>query len=314
MLRPETLRRFFENLREAGYTWQAQTPDRLLSFRRAPGPFSPLVRWLGLGLVVSEESLIEDGLKVNVLKSLRDEGFFQHEKPSEMAVSGLGEHYIIHDHWPPSDKLVGGYVHYAAESEWLARACTRDLEAFLGRRVLDLGCSSGALAFEIGAVAEQVLGLDISERAITWGRVSAEALGLPNVRFEQVAVGSPQAEALVSQTKWDVVISNPPMVIPSKDGALPHRDGGALGIELPLMFLEFAHRHLRTGGEVLMLATNPLVHGRGAFFEKFDRKKWDVLEKRCVHPQFNQSVARKQNYADQGIQNVELYFLHLRAI
>ena len=322
MLTPETLRNFFKNLRETGYMWQVQTPDRLLAFRKNPTPFRPIVQWLGLGLAVTAEELISDGIHPGTLDLLIKESFavparFAASKSdalkATMAIGGTGDLHVVHDHWPPDAEEAGGYVHYAAESEWLARACNRDLEGFIGKRVLDLGCSSGALAFEVGGVADKVIGLDISERSIEWARASSAAYGFTNMRFEAMAIGSKQAEALVSTEKWDVAVMNPPMVVPAQDVAWPHRDGGALGVELPLLFLEFSHRHLREGGEVLMLATNPIVHGKNIFFDKLDRRKWDLIEKRCIHPQFNQAVARKQNYAEQGIQNIELWYLHLKA-
>lgn len=228
-----------------------------------------------------------------------------------MAISGTGEVFVAHDHWPPDSQRSGGYVHYAAESAWLARALLRDLEGFIDKRVLDLGCSSGALMFEIGAVASEALGLDISARAIEWARLNSAALGFKNLRFEVAAVGSQKAEDLVKVKTWDIAVANPPMVVPARDAVYPHRDGGKLGIELPLLFLEFAHRHLREGGEMITLATNPIVNGKAAFFEKLDRRKWDFVEKRCLHTHFNQSVARKQGYAELGIQNIELWFLHL---
>ena len=314
MLKPQTLSNFFKNLRDTGYMWQAQTPDRLLSFRKNPLPFRPLVQWLGLGLPVTAEELISDGLSAKTLALLIDESFVAPGLKATMAVSGNGDLHVVHDHWPPDAEKNGAYVHYAAESEWLGRACNRDLEGFIGKRVLDLGCSSGALAFEVGGVAEEVIGLDISSRSIEWARVSAAAYGFTNLRFETLAVGSKEADAVVGTKKWDVAVMNPPMVVPAQDVAWPHRDGGALGVELPLLFLDFSYRHLSESGEVLMLATNPIVHGKNVFFDKLDRRRWDVLEKRCIHPQFNQAVARKQNYAEQGIQNIELWFLQLKKI
>lgn len=323
MIKPGTLRLLFALLRGVGYEWQPQTPDRLLGFRKDPSPFRPLIQWLGLGLPVAEVDLLSDGMSSSVLHFLLEEQFarpIQIESRSEtllksaMAISGSGDVFVPHDHWPPDLTRAGGYVHYAAESAWLARALNRDLEGFIGKRVLDLGCSSGALMFELGAVADEVTGLDVSERSIEWGRVTAAALGFKNLRFEVAEVGSQQADDLVASQRWDSAVANPPMVVPAKDALYPHRDGGKLGIELPLLFFNFAHRHLREGGELLTLATNPIVNGKPALFDKLERQKWDTIEKRCLHTHFNQSVARKQGYAEQGIQNIELWFLHLKRL
>ncbi|MBI3554709.1 MAG: class I SAM-dependent methyltransferase [Deltaproteobacteria bacterium] len=325
MSKPGSMRLLFSVLRDAGYEWQPQTPDRLLTFRKDPSAFRPLVKLLGLGLPVSKDELIGDGLGDVVIKTVLadefirdasgDAGASTNPSPtykSTMAVSGAGDVHIVHDHWPPDQERSGGYVHYAAESAWFARALNRDLEGFIGKRVLDLGCSSGALCFEVAGVADVVLGLDVSERSISWARTNAAALGFKNIRFEMAAIGEPAAETAATGHAFDIVIMNPPMVVPSKDAAYVHRDGGKLGVELPLLFLDFSWRHLREGGEVLMLATNPIVNGIGVFFDRLDRQRWDFVEKRCVHSHFNQAVARKQGYAEQGIERIELWFLHLK--
>lgn len=321
------LRLLFSVLRNAGYEWQPQTPDRLLSFRKNPTPFRPLVQFLGLGLSITKDELVSDGMPEAVLWHLLECEFARevvldglavaNPAPlfkSTMAVSGTGEVFVVHDHWPPDQNKAGGYVHFAAESSWLSRQLNRDLEGFIGKRVLDLGCSSGALCYEVAAVADEALGIDISERSIEWARINSRALGFKNLRFEVARVGDKSAEEAAGPRPWDIMVSNPPMVVPAKDANYSHRDGGHLGIELPLKFLEFAHRHLRDGGEVLTLATNPLARGKPVFFDALPRGHWDFIEKRLLHSHFNQTVARKQGYSDQGIERIELWFLHLKKL
>ncbi|MEW6057038.1 MAG: methyltransferase domain-containing protein [Bdellovibrionota bacterium] len=301
---------FFE-LGDCNYEWQPQTPDRLLNFRKDPVAFRPLIQWLGLGLPVSEDSLVQDGLSRSVFRTLSERGFVKNSR-SAMSVSGSGDLFIIHDHWPPQHGTEKGYVHYGAESAWLARTCNRDLEGFVGKRVLDLGCGSGALMLEVAGVADEVLGLDISEKAAEWAQVLASAYGFTNIKAEAAAIGSNAAENIVAGKKWHKAVMNPPMVIPALDAAYPHRDGGKLGIELPLLFLDFAGRHLTSDGEVLCLITNPILHGKSAFFDGLAKQRWEFIERYCLHPHFNQSVARKQGYAARGIERVELWYLHLR--
>lgn len=317
--RSGALRLLFSALRNAGYEWQPQTPDRLLSFRKDPSPFRPLVQFFGLGLAVSPDELLLDGLVEPTIEALQKCGFIENagsgsQFKSSMAVSGAGDVFVIHDHWPPDPNQSRGYVHFAAESAWLARAMARDLEGFIGKRVLDLGCSSGALLFEVAAVADEVLGIDISERAIEWGRETAAALGFRGFHLEVATIGQKSAELAVGTKPWDIVVMNPPMVVPAKDAAYSHRDGGKLGIELPLLFLDFAAQHLQGGGEVLTFVTNPIIGGRSVFFERLRKSDWDFIERRCLHSHFNQSVARKQGYSDQGIERIELWFLHMKKL
>jgi SAM-dependent methyltransferase len=320
---PGALRLLFHTLREAGYDWHPQTPDRLVNFRKDPAPFRPLIQWLGLGLAVRESEIMADGITPGIMKVLRDQGFAADapfeaaaEPPckSAMAVSVEGDVFVVHDHWPPDPAREGGYVHYGPESEWLARALHRDLEGFIGKRVLDLGCGSGALAFEIGGVADEVLGLDVSERAIEWSRATAKANGVPNIRFEVASVGTPASDELAGGAEWDSVVMNPPMIVPEPGAPQGHRDGGELGIELPLRFLDFARRHLREGGEVITLATNPIVGGKGLFFDRIGGGSWEIMEKRCLNSHFNQNVARKRGHDELGIERIELWFLHLKRL
>jgi SAM-dependent methyltransferase len=320
-MNPGALRLLFDALKDVGYDWQAQTPDRLLSFRKDASSFRPLVQWLGLGVPVARDALIDDGLTSALLQKLETEKFTIEVNQNgtlfmraAVAVSSAEQLFIVHDHWPPDQRVEGGYIHYGPESSWLSRELSRDLEEFTGRKVMDLGCSSGALALGLAGVARQIVGLDISARAISWGRTIAEAYGFERVRFGCAEIGQSSAEAEAGQELWDVAVMNPPMMIPIPHMANPHRDGGELGIKLPLLFLSFAQRHLRSGGEMYCLATNPIVHGRGEFFEKFNASAlgWEPLEQRRIHTHFNQAAARKHGYAEQGIERVELWYLRLQ--
>jgi len=313
------LRELFNSLNASGYEWTPQTPDRLLACRKLSNSYRPLVRVFGLGIAADRDELIADGLDAAVAQKLITENILVEASGrlrSRIAVGGSADLYIIHNHWPPDAEEAHEYVHYAAESAWLARACQRDLEGFIGKRVLDLGCSSGALSFEVAGVAEKVLGLDIAPRSIEFARTTASAYGFKNAFFECAKIGDATAEKAVrlhgGSEPWDIVLMNPPMVVPSEDATYPHRDGGTLGIALPLLFLDFAHKNLKKGGEMLCLTTNPIVGGRPTFFDKLSRGKWEFVEKTCLHSQYNQSVARKQKYAEKGIDRIELWFLHLR--
>jgi hypothetical protein len=99
------------------------------------------------------------------------------------------------------------------------------------------------------------------------------------------------------------------MVIPEPGFIAPHRDGGALGMELPLLFLKTAVRVLRPGGRVYCLATNPIRGGQGLFFEELKRLSLKITDKDCLEPAFNQNVARKRAHGDAGVDRVELWAL-----
>jgi SAM-dependent methyltransferase len=231
------------------------------------------------------------------------------------AVSRNGEIFIPHAHWPAKPGV--DYVYLGEESFELLRqigAKAERLEKFENAQVLDLGSGSGALAFEFASLAKRILGLDVSEKAVRWSQAAARAQGFDHLSFHAAPIGSPEAEALANDAgvEWNLAILNPPFAIPTESDVRPHRDGGALGIELPLLFLQFAARHLILGGEVFCLVTNPIVAGRPAFFDRLDSQVWKVLDKKCLHDQFNHALYRKERYAERGIQRVELWFLHLQ--
>lgn len=53
-----------------------------------------------------------------------------------------------------------------------------------GRRVLDVGCGAGRMAFYCARLAREVVGVDFEARAVELARSGAEICGLSNVRFE----------------------------------------------------------------------------------------------------------------------------------
>jgi SAM-dependent methyltransferase len=310
----ELFKSLFSALKSAGYVWEAVTPERLQALRKAPetaASYGPLVSFFGAGLPESIELREELSLygmnedEISALLALRP------------AITRVGELWIPHSHWGISGGISGGagafsdYVHLGPESLELAQDLPRELS---DARVLDLGSGSGVhsmLCARNGALA--TLGLEISPRAVEWATAAARAQGLPS-NFKALRIGSSEADAAVAGTPWNLAISNPPLAVPSPGEARPHRDGGRLGIELPMLFLDFAARHLETGGDALFTITNPIVGGRSAFFDRLDLKRWQVVEKRRLTDRFNASLHRKEGYTELGIESIELWFLHLKLL
>lgn len=305
MRRLETVfRELFSVLEQADYQWTPAKPERLLEYRKSGDAFPVLQRFFGLGIEVSLDELVSEGLTPQLAQEVLD--FYP-------AISRNEHLFIPHAHWPAKPGM--DYVYLGEESYELLKLIgerTAGFEGLKGAKVLDLGSGSGALLLYIGDKIAKGLGIDISKKAVDWSQAAARAQGLSSLSFHAAAIGSPEAEALAQGTSWNFAILNPPFAIPTETESRPHRDGGALGIELPLLFLQYAARHLVSGGEVFTLATNPIVQGKSAFFDRLDRARWKVVDKRCLHDQFNHSLYRKERYAERGIQRVELWFLHLK--
>lgn len=305
MRRLETVfRELFSVLERADYQWTPAKPERLLEYRKSADAFPTLQRFFGLGIEVGKEELVSEGLTPELAQEVLD---------LYPAISRNEHVFIPHAHWPAKPGM--DYVYLGEESYELLKLIgerTDGFEKFKNANVLDLGSGSGALLLYIGARLAKGLGIDISNKAVDWSQAAARAQGLNAVSFHAAAIGTPEAEALAHGTEWDFAILNPPFAIPTETESRPHRDGGALGIELPLMFLQYASRNLGAGGEVFTLATNPIVQGKSAFFDRMDRARWKIIDKKCLHDQFNHSLYRKERYAERGIQRVELWFLHLK--
>jgi len=83
------------------------------------------------------------------------------------------------------------------------------LPAAAGRRVLDLGTGSGAIALALAHERPQarVVGTDTADAAVELARHNAARLGLGNVEFRAGSWFEP-----VAGERFDVVVSNPPYI------------------------------------------------------------------------------------------------------
>lgn len=295
--------RLFSFLRDVDYAWQPVTPERLLDLRKTPERFGSLVRYFGLGLDVSLPELQEE---------LLPEDLYRDIAPLNPAVSRSGDLFFLHSHWSKASKL-SDYVHLGKESFDLIELMRPKLELFSGREVLDLGSGAGSLSLELSAFVKSITGIEIAPTAVQWAGASARAQGITNASFRCGEVGTPALEQQVADRKWDIVVFNPPMILAAEGSARqPHRDGGKLGIELPLLFLDFSARYLRADGSVFCFVTNPICAGRPGFFERLDSRVWQIVEKKIIDDHFNHQLYRKERYRERGIERVELCFLELK--
>jgi release factor glutamine methyltransferase len=154
-------------------------------------------------------------------------------------------------------------------------------------RFMEVGTGSGAIAIALAKEMERcfILAEDISWRAILLAKENAGIHGVSgNIRFLVGDLFSPLKEA---QSRFDLILSNPPYVPSSKIGTLPREiaefeprialDGGPDGLEFFRRIVMESGSFLKDGGWLMM----ELGEGQG---EAVAEMVWNtgVFESPCI--------------------------------
>ena len=120
-------------------------------------------------------------------------------EPLETSASGCAKSAVLKD-WDPQS-----FDHLAEEYDFVA-SLVRKPDFFLShlpqhrRRVLDVGCGTGVLAFELSRHFESVVGIDISEPMLAIARGKRAAA---NIEYRRA-----DANELVLEQKFDAIVSH----------------------------------------------------------------------------------------------------------
>jgi carbamoyltransferase len=112
--------------------------------------------------------------------------------------------------------------------------------------VLDLCTGSGIQALTASRYAHQVMGIDISLRALRFARFNAQLNSVEHVKFR-----SGNLYQAVSG-KFDIILANPPFV-PSPSQDYRFRDGGANGEEILAQIISGSAEHLTADGRLFIV-------------------------------------------------------------
>lgn len=131
---------------------------------------------------------------------------------------------------PFHELLVAGDLHNEDSSEVASDAVenphgpTEVLARLIPRaavhRSLDIGTGSGTHALQLASHSHDVLGVDISPRAVAFARFNAALNGIANARFQVADVVS----GLDNEEPFDLIVSNPPYLV-SPEKSVVYRDG-----------------------------------------------------------------------------------------
>lgn len=144
------------------------------------------------------------------------------------------------------------------ETELLVELALERVPSGASSQVLDVGTGSGCIAISIALERARaaVTALDLSEAALAVATRNAARLNARNVRF---ALGD--AYAPVTDTRFDVIVSNPPYIAQG-DPHLVRGDlrfepqlalvGGSDGLSVLRVLIEAGGAHLNAGGWLLL--------------------------------------------------------------
>ena len=254
-----------EAVRATGYAFTTVTPATHETVNRRPG--NAEARDLRDVLGWSRPFRL-DLLPREIVGLMRDSGAAMPDgalwRPT-IRLSSLDGELFLHSAFPP---LAADAVFFGPDTVRFVRAVTGHLgqRPAPPRRVVDLGCGSGAAGIVVAkrAPASEVTLVDINEAALRAAALNARAAGIASV----VTRASDMLSGV--EGEFDLIVSNPPFMIDAAGRA--YRDGGGEhGSGLPLAVVEAATRRLAPGGTLVLFSGTVIVAGRDAFRQAAER-------------------------------------------
>ena len=146
-----------------------------------------------------------------------------------------------------------------------------DHAIFQGKSALDLGCGYGLISLSLASYAAKVYALDDDLLAVESCQGNATRLGFDNI----CCAHSDVASGLEPSKRCDFVVCNPPFHI-----------GKQVSFVVPKAFIQAAHHHLKTNGELFLVANKALPYER-------EFEAWGELELLAQNQHFKVLRAKK---------------------
>src|SRR5690606_28126182 len=158
---------------------------------------------------------------------------------SRVRFATLGEHIFVHSSYPTSS---ADAVFFGPDSYRFCSLIARSLGPC--KRVVDVGCGTGAGGLIASSQAEQVVLTDVNQGALDLAQVNARLAG--------VSVQLQKSDVLAAvEGPIDAVIANPPYM--RDEAGRAYRDGGGkLGEGLAVRIVREALARLQPGGRLVL--------------------------------------------------------------
>ncbi len=179
---------------------------------------------------------------------------------AQVRFSTLDDLIFVHSGYPTTDSSA---VFFGPDTYRFVAMARRALQSSpRARRLVDVGCGSGAGGIALAHAAERVVLADINEAALSLARVNVALAGRDPMSIEVV-----QSDVLHGvEGLVDLVLANPPYIADS--AARVYRDGGGeLGEALSVRIAAESLARLAPGGRLVLYTGTPIVGGRDTFFE-----------------------------------------------
>lgn len=170
--------------------------------------------------------------------------------------STLHDRLFAHSAYPT---LASDAVFFGPDTYRFCDLVRDELQSRSRRRVVDVGCGSGAGGIVAGKLAAEVVLADINARALAIARVNAALSGLA----DKTTMAESDVLAGVGGS-FDLVIANPPYMVDGRGRA--YRDGGgSFGEALAVRIAREALARLDRGGQLILYTGAAIVDGIDTF-------------------------------------------------
>ncbi|RKG88560.1 class I SAM-dependent methyltransferase [Corallococcus terminator] len=179
---------------------------------------------------------------------------------SRVRFSTLGAGLYVHSAWPTSQKDA---VFFGPDTYRFCALLRQVPGTF--RRVVDLGCGSGAGGLSVAGRSTEVVLADLNPEALVFARVNARLNGAQGVH----AVRSDLLQEVSGA--FDLIVANPPYL--ADEGGRTYRDGGGThGMELSVRIVREGAERLVSGGTLVLYTGAPVVEGEDLLRTALERE------------------------------------------